>query len=103
VFDILTAYANINHPDDLILKQMIAIDYYLHFKVKPKNLFLEEFSQTEKTNIINELKLNHHKYRFVILPIDFDFKQFSENLSIIKEKQPLIIQYNGTTKAEVIH
>jgi hypothetical protein len=103
VFDILTAYANINHPDDLILKQMIAIDYYLHFKVKPKNLFLEEFSQTEKTNIINELKLNHHKYRFVILPIDFNFKHFSENLSIVNEKQPLIIQYNGTTKAEVIH
>jgi hypothetical protein len=103
VFEILTQFVSIQYPNDAVLKQLIAIDYYLHFKVKPKNLFLEEFSQTEKTNIINELKLNHHKYRFVILPIDFDFKHFSENLSIVNEKQPLIIQYNGTTKAEVIH
>ena len=56
------------------------------------NLFLEEFSQTEKTNIINELKLNHHKYRFVILPIDFDFKQFSNNQSIQETKQLLFTQ-----------
>jgi hypothetical protein len=103
VFEILTQFVNIQYPNDAVLKQLIAIDYYLHFKVKPKNLFLEEFSQTEKTNIINELKLNHHKYRFVILPIDFDFKQFSNNLSIQETKQPLIIQYNGTTKAEVIN
>jgi hypothetical protein len=82
---------------------MIAIDYYLHFKVKPKSLFLEEFSQAEKTKVINELKLNHHKYRFVILPIDFDFKHFAQNLNIVKEKQPLIIQYNGTTKAEIVY
>jgi hypothetical protein len=103
VFEILTQFVNIQYPNDAVLKQLIAIDYYLHFKVKPKNLFLEEFSQTEKTNIINELKLNHHKYRFVILPIDFDFKQFSNNLSIQETKQPLIIQYNGTTKAEIVY
>ena len=103
MFEILTQFVSIQYPNDAVLKQLIAIDYYLHFKVKPKNLFLEEFSQTEKTNIINELKLNHHKYRFVILPIDFDFKQFSNNQSIQETKQPLIIQYNGTTKAEVIN
>lgn len=103
VFEILTQFVSIQYPNDAVLKQLIAIDYYLHFKVKPKNLFLEEFSQVKKTKVINELKLNHHKYRFVILPIDFDFKQFSNNLSIQETKQPLIIQYNGTTKAEIVY
>ncbi len=103
VFEILTQFVSIQYPNDLVLKQLIAIDYYLHFKVKPKNLFLEEFSQIEKTKVINELKLNHHKYRFVILPIDFDFKQFSNNQSIKETKQPLIIQYNGTTKSEIVY
>ena len=103
VFEILTQFAGIQYPNDAVLKQLIAIDYYLHFKVKPKNLFLQEFSQAEKTKVINELKLNHHKYRFVMLPIDFDFKQFSNNQSIQEAKQPLIIQYNGTTKAEIVY
>ena len=103
VFEILTQFAGIQYPNDSVLKQLIAIDYYLHFKVKPKNLFLQEFSQAEKTKVINELKLNHHKYRFVMLPIDFDFKQFSNNQSIQEAKQPLIIQYNGTTKAEIVY
>lgn len=103
VFEILTQFVSIQYPNDSVLKQLIAIDYYLHFKVKPKSLFLEEFSQVEKTKVINELKLNHHKYRFVILPIDFNFKQFSSNQSIEQKKQPLIIQYNGTTKAEIVY
>jgi radical SAM superfamily enzyme YgiQ (UPF0313 family) len=103
VFEILNQFVSIQYPTDTILKQLIAIDYYLHFKVKPKNLFLEEFSQFEKNKVINELKLNHHKYRFVILPIDFDFKQFCDHQCIEETKQPLIIQYNGTTKAKIIN
>ena len=102
VFDIITEYAKINHPTDVVLKQMIAIDYYLHFKVKPKSLFLEEIDFTEKNKLIDELKLNHHKYRYVVLPLDFDFKAFSNEQTIVNENKNLIIQYNGTTKAEIV-
>lgn len=102
VFDIITLYAQQNHPTDVVLRQMIAIDYYLHFKVKPKSLFLEEIDFTEKNKMIDELKLNHHKYRYVVLPLDFDFKVFSTEQTVINENKHLIIQYNGTTKAEVV-
>lgn len=103
VFDIITLYAKNEYPNDIVLKEMIAIDYYLHFKVKPKNLFLEEIDFTDKNKMIDELKLNHHKYRYVVLPLNFDFKLFSNEQTIVKENKHLIIQYNGTTKAEVIH
>lgn len=102
VFEIITAYSKQNFPNDAILQQLIAVDYYLHFKVKPKNLFLEEMEFTSKNKLIDQLKLNHHKYRYVVLPLDFDFKLFANEQTIKNENKHLIIQYNGTSKAEVV-
>ncbi len=103
VFEIITAYSKQAFPNDVVLQQLIAVDYYLHFKVKPKSLFLEEIDFTEKNKLIDELKLNHHKYRYVVLPLDFDFKAFSNEQTIVNENKHLIIQYNGTSKAEIIN
>ena len=103
VFDIITKYSQKTFPKDLVLQQLIAIDYYLHFKVKPKELFLEEVNLSEKNKLINELKLNHHKYRYVVLPLKFDFKTFKTKQTILNDHQNLIIQYNGTTKSEIVY
>ena len=102
MFEIITAYSKQTFPNDAILQQLIAVDYYLHFKVKPKNLFLEEMEFTSKNKLIDQLKLNHHKYRYVVLPLDFDFKLFATEQTIKNENKHLIIQYNGTSKAEVV-
>jgi radical SAM superfamily enzyme YgiQ (UPF0313 family) len=102
VFEIITAYSKDTYPKDTVLQQLIAVDYYLHFKVKPKNLFLEEIEFTTKNKLIDELKLNHHKYRYVVLPLDFDFKSFSTQQTIVNEPKNIIIQYNGIEKAEVV-
>lgn len=103
VFEIITAYSKATYPNDTILQQLIAVDYYLHFKVKPKALFLEEIEFTTKNKLIDELKLNHHKYRYVVLPLEFDFKAFSTQQTIVNEPKNVIIQYNGTEKAEIIN
>ena len=103
VFEIITDYSKQAFPNDVVLQQLIAVDYYLHFKVKPKSLFLEEIDFTEKNKLIDELKLNHHKYRYVVLPLHFDFKAFSNEQTIVNENKHLIIQYNGTSKAEIIN
>ena len=103
VFEIITDYSKQAFPNDVVLQQLIAIDYYLHIKVKPKSLFLEEIDFTEKNKLIDELKLNHHKYRYVVLPLHFDFKAFSNEQTIVNENKHLIIQYNGTSKAEIIN
>ena len=102
VFEIMTAYSKTTYPNDHVLQQLIAVDYYLHFKVKPKSLFLEEIEFTTKNKLIDELKLNHHKYRYVVLPLGFDFKLFSSKQTIVHESKNLIIQYNGTGKAVVV-
>lgn len=102
VFDIITRFSEANYPDDVVLKQLIAVDYYLHFKVKPQQLFLDEIAHTEKFKLIEQRKLNHHKYRYVILPLDFNYTVFSSENKIKAESYNVFIQYNGTSKAEIV-
>jgi radical SAM superfamily enzyme YgiQ (UPF0313 family) len=102
VYEMISEYAGENFPEDIILKELIAIDYYLQAKVKPKPLFIDEIERHEKNRIIDELSLNHHKYRHIILPLSFDFNTFTEHNRIEKNNTNLILQYNGTDKAIVI-
>ena len=102
VFDIMTAFVDKEYNNDPVIKQLIAVDYYLHFKVKPKELFLEEINHSDKFKLIEQRKLNHHKYRYVILPLNFNYATFSSENKIKKEDHNLVIQYNGTSKAEIV-
>ncbi|MFY7733256.1 MAG: DUF4080 domain-containing protein [Bacteroidia bacterium] len=102
IYQIIDEYVKTNFANDTILQELIAIDYYLQPNIKPKTQFLEEIDRSEKTAIINQLKLNHHKYRFIIVPISFDFDVWQQTEKITFTNTTIIFQYNGVTKAEVI-
>lgn len=101
VFDVLQLYVSQKHKDDVVLKELAALDYYLHYKVKPKELYLHEIERSDKTQIINSLKLDHHKKRFVMLPVSFDFVEFNKTGIINYLNGVVIVEYNGTDKAIV--
>lgn len=103
VYDIATAFVNEFYNEDEVLKQLIAIDYYLHNKLKPKTLYLEEVSREEKNTIIRSMALNHHAYRHIILPLTFDFAEFKETGIVSAGNHYVVIQYNGETKPEIIY
>lgn len=98
VYDMLFEYVEANYSQHAYLKQMVAIDYYAQSKLKPQDRYMKELPQKEKVAFIESNKLNHHQYRFVILPITFDYMALVESGRIIECNDPLIIQYNGTTK-----
>lgn len=102
VFEIISEFSLQTHPNDMILQQLIAIDYYLHFKVKPKELLMKDMDKLEKFELIDRYKLNHHKYRFVVLPIDFDFNKAVFLNTIDPTPENIIIQYDGTNKAKLL-
>jgi anaerobic magnesium-protoporphyrin IX monomethyl ester cyclase len=102
VFEIATQFAEKEYPQDAVLKQLIAVDYYLHFKVKPQPLFLDSIAKSEQNKLVERLRLNHHKYRYVVLPLNFDYNVFSSHNKIESGFNNLVIQYNGTSKAEVV-
>lgn len=103
VYEILYSFAEQNYPGDQILKELITVDYYLQSKVKPKVAFVNELSKEDRNAMVETLKLNHHKFRFAILPLTFNFKTFSETNQIETSPFNLVIQYTGTTKPEIIY
>ncbi len=102
MYEIMENFIDKNYSGDKILKQLLAVDYYLQHKVKPQNLIINDVERTKKIKLIEALKLNHHKFRFIILQLSFDFKVFEKESKIVNSPQNLIIQYNGISKAEII-
>ncbi len=103
VYEIIFQYSSNQFPDDNIIKELIAIDYYLQHKIKPQQLFIQEIEHSEKFQLIRQLSLNHHKNRFIILPISFDFNLYLQEDRIERKPLKLIIQYNGTSAPEIIN
>jgi len=102
VYHIIFDFIKINYADDVLLPQLVAIDYYLNSKVKPKILFCNELERTARQNIIDTHQLNHHKYRFVIFPITFDYHLLKSENMIRHSKQNIIIQYDGKNYATIV-
>ena len=95
IYDALMEFALENFSEDKVLQQLIAVDYYLPQKVKPQVRYLSEVEQAKRVQVIEERKLNHHKYRYVIMELDFDFKAFVNSGKIKAPTAPFIIQYTG--------
>lgn len=90
-YDMLKEVIEIYYPNDEKLPQLLALDYYLHHKLKPKTMYLDEIPFKEKLEVIAALKLNHHKFRYMMFPLTFN-KEFKNEASMA------IVEYNGVTK-----
>lgn len=102
-YDILYNYVVENFTKDQTLKELVAFDYYSQSKVKPQQRYLLEIDQSERIKLIDRLKLNHHKYRYFILPVSFNVNNYLTENTIIPHTDFLILQYNGKTKPEVMN
>lgn len=101
VFEIAREFVSTAYKQDALLVQFLALDYYLHFKVKPKPLLLSEIPKPQKQQLIAQLQLNQHKYRFVMLPLDFDPIAFKNTGGFDTGKHIVCVQYTGTEKAKI--
>lgn len=98
IYDMLFEFIELNYSQHVHLKQMVAIDYYAQSKVKPQERYMMELTQKEKVEFIESNKLNHHQYRFIVLPISFNYVKLMQTGIISPATHPLILQYNGTSK-----
>jgi len=98
-FEILRSFCQHKYPNNQFLQELIAIDYYLHFKVKPKPLFMEEVDRSLKNQVVQSLQLNIHQNRYFVLPIQFNFMHFKETGAILVQPNYLCVKYTGTEKA----
>jgi anaerobic magnesium-protoporphyrin IX monomethyl ester cyclase len=102
VYDLIYSYVSNHYAHDPVLQELIALDYYLFFKINPKSMFLEEVDRSVKNRLMADLGLAHENTKFRVLPVRFDFALF-EAKNVIELRQSLVvIRYNGVTKAEVM-
>ena len=57
IFNFLGEYALTCLPDDAILHQLIAIDFYLYHKIKPSTQYFKELDKTARSEIIERLHI----------------------------------------------
>lgn len=101
LYTTLHNYAKRYFPDDGILAEFIALDYYMHHKVKPAIRFLPELSRHDQNEIISRLKLNIHKYRYVIHPVHFSVEKLVKYSIIEPCSDLLIIKFTGRELPEL--
>ncbi len=102
IYDALHQYVTLNFKEDSLLAELVALDYYLHFKIKPKSRFIEDLTQKEKHTIIEQKGLDYQKYRYIMLPVSFNYNELHSNTQLQRAPQNLILQYNGVDMAKVV-
>lgn len=98
VYRILHEYALRKYSDDNILQELIAVDYFLQYKIRPVDIFNRCLSKEHTNQIIEQYRLNHHQYRFVMLPISFCWNTWMMEHQIKSQSSVLVIQYDGKSK-----
>ncbi len=102
VYDRIVEYAQTTYPHDEILRQLIAVDYYLQAKIKPQEKYLQEISFEDKKRLLEQQGFNTRKFRHIVLPLTFNFDAYKHTGNIVPQQAPLIIQYSGTEKPVVL-
>lgn len=100
VFDVLHSHVKTIYPDDAVLLQLVALDYYLHFKVRPQLRYLENSEEAKKLPQSGSYK--EKGVRHLQLPITFDYATFKKENRIINTNSSLLLRYDGLNKAQVV-
>jgi len=103
VYEVLSIVLN-NAPykNDALLHDLMLIDYYTFYKIKPQDIFKVEMSKADQFKIIEAHQLNHHKYRFAIFPIHFDLQNYLQNGTYKTLNDTCVVQFNGQDKSQLL-
>jgi len=102
VYTVIDEYVTLNHPQNKILIELIAIDYYLQHKIKPKSRFLPEPAHDVRVKVCELYGLNTQQFRYVIHPIHFSLKSWIEAAHFESANAWLIVEYSGTQQPKLI-
>jgi hypothetical protein len=102
VYEVLIEFADKYYPQDEILKQFIALDYYLYAKVRPKPLQNFELDKVTLRELVAGMETDKIAKRYIGIKFSFDtdlwFKSYQFEL---KESYQLIF-FHGDKKATLL-
>lgn len=102
VYVLLHEFVETHYPADTVLKELIALDYYLFHKINPKTMFLDEIDRKAKNHYLAEIGLPVEHTKFRVLPLSFDFYKLQTEQILVQQPSLAVIRYNGVTTAQII-
>lgn len=102
VYTIAHDFVQQHYASDLIVQELVAIDYYLQHKIKPAEKFIAEIPKKQKFGLLEQMQLPHQKLRYIVIPIHFDYFELVHHSNIKESSEYLIIEYTGTSKPTVV-
>lgn len=96
IFDNLFCHAASSYPDDVVLQELISIDYCAFEKVRPSTEFIREIPRVLKYSLLDEHKLNHNRFRYVAFPLSFNFSRYNKESAIVPSSEIIVWQFDGT-------
>lgn len=101
VFENLSNYVDLIHPEDKILKQFVALDYYLYAKMKPKPFYEVEIDKCDMSLFFPNFEKKKSGQRNIILSFDFNPEVWFSKYELLEDKYFVIVEYNGTEKGRI--
>lgn len=98
LYTYLYQYVVTHFPNDLALRELVVIDYFLQHKIKPKRLFEEELENKAVNIFLQDNHFDHTRYRYRALQLHFDFEIFQSSQKIIPASKIFLVQYSGIKK-----
>lgn len=99
LYDIVSEY----YAEDNYLKNLVVLDYFLHFKVRPKDLFKCDLDLTQKKAFLKKFGLQNDNYRYIVFPIVNSLEEHSSDEAILHDgKSYFVVRYNGVEKSQLI-
>jgi len=101
IYTLLFEFVQSEFPEDILMQQLVAIEYCLQHTIKPRSLFCPEVPIEIQDVLIKNLVLPKNGFRFLILSSDFDFKLLQKEQILHKSPTYTILQYDGSNKPDV--
>lgn len=102
IFDVLFEYTLKHHPEDLILQELIGLDYYLHFKIRPQQRYLFPVESNESKIILQNEGIDAQAARYLVFALSFDFEKFRNSGVLEKNANMVIFRFDGVTASRTI-
>lgn len=102
VYTLMFDFVDIHYPNDTVLIELIALDYYRQYKVKPRVRFLPEAPATTTREELEKRNLNPHKYRYIIHPVHFSVQTYIDEGTITPAVDYLVLEFTGIHSPRII-
>ncbi|MEN9883167.1 MAG: hypothetical protein RLZZ420_384 [Bacteroidota bacterium] len=102
IYTIAAGFIAEHYPDDSVMKELLAVDYWLQHKIKPATSLIPEVDKKEKFALLNTWKLPHNRFRYAVARIGFDFNLWNRERMVETVPSWVIIEFNGQTKPRLL-